>query len=95
MDLVEHVAKQIAAFHAVANATEDVGDNFLPPSPLWRLKASQIGKETGAFLAVGRTALLWLMKSDEFRPVMPFRLGRPITPSVRPCDHRAESFVAE
>src|SRR5262249_15205894 len=33
MNFVEHVAQQIPAFHAVAHATEYIGNYFLSPSP--------------------------------------------------------------
>ena len=65
VDLVDHVAQQVAADHAVDHAFEDGGDHIAPVAAVGALQAAQIGEEPGAFLAVRPDGFLVVDEGDQ------------------------------
>ena len=53
VDLVDHVAQQVAADHAVDRAAEDRGDDVAPVAAVGALQAAQIGEQARTLRAVG------------------------------------------
>ena len=49
-DLVDHVAQQIAADHAVADAGEDGGDDVAAVVAVGALKAAEVGEQARPFV---------------------------------------------
>jgi hypothetical protein len=72
VDLVDDVAQQVAADHAVLHALEDVG-HHLALAALLALagQAAQVGEQPLAALPSARTVTSCPMKASNSSPVMP------------------------
>jgi hypothetical protein len=72
VDLVDDVAQQVAADHAVLHALEHVGDDFALAALLaFAREAAQVGEQALAGAAVGTPVVSWPMKASSSSPVMP------------------------
>ena len=74
VDLVDDVAQQVTADHAVVDAPEDGGDHVAPVVAVGAGAAlRRYANRPGPRLAIGPGASSWLMKASSSSPVMPCR----------------------
>ena len=97
VDLVDHVAQQVAADHAVDDAREHGGDHLPAAVRRRRRPGGRAGRRTGPAprLPSGRIASSWLMKASSSAPVMPSLVAGPVAPAVGRLDGRAVALAAQ
>ena len=66
VDLVDDVAQQVAADHAVDDAPEHGGDDVAPVAAVGALQAAQVGEEARALGAVGADGFLLVDEGEQF-----------------------------
>jgi hypothetical protein len=72
VDLVDDVAQQVAADHAVLHALEDVGHDLALAAFLAARRPGRADRRTGPCrAAIGTWLSSWLMKASSSSPVMP------------------------
>ena len=90
VDLVDDVAQQVAALHAVVDALEDGGDHVAPVAAVRALQ-SGAGRRTGPGpRAVGPDRFVVVDERDQLVAGDAVLLRRPIAPAVRRLDGGAE-----
>jgi hypothetical protein len=96
VDLVDHVAEEVAAGHAVDDAGEDGRDDQpAAPGPVAAVKGAEVGEQAAALRAVGAGAFLVVDERQQLRPGDAVLLGGPVAPAVRRLDRRPHAFLAE
>jgi hypothetical protein len=84
VDLVDDVAQQVAADHAVLHALEDVGDHLaLAAFFAFAGQAAQIGEQTLAATAIGTHCLFLVDEGQQFVAGDAILPGCPVAPAVR------------
>ena len=66
VDLVDHIAQQVAVDHAVMRAFENGGDHIAPVVAVGALQAAQIGEQTRALCAIGPNGFFIVDEGDQF-----------------------------
>ncbi len=95
VDLVDDVAQQVAIDHAVDDAAKDGGDDVAPVDAAGSLQAAQVGKEAGAFCAIGPRGLFVIDEGDEVAARQyGFVAVGPVAPAIGCFDGGAEAFAA-
>jgi len=79
--LVEHVAQQIPAHHAVDGALKNLGDHVAPVA-VRALQAAQIGEQARPACSVRACGLVLVDESEKLGPCDALSPSRPIPPAV-------------
>jgi hypothetical protein len=82
-DFVDHVAQQVAVDHPVDRAFEHRRDDIAPVAAVGTLQTAQIGKQSGAFLAVGPDSFLVIHEGNQLVTRNPILFRRPVAPAIR------------
>ena len=93
-DLVDDVAQEVAAHHAVLDALEDGGDHVPAVVAVRAGQAAQVGEEPGAALAVGAGAFLLVDEGEQLIAGDALRVGGPVAPAVGRLDGGPKRFPA-
>ena len=94
VDLVDHVAQQIAVDHPVDRAFEDRGDHVAPVAAVGALQAAQIGEEAGAFGAVGPDGFFVVHEGDQFVAGDAVGFRGPVAPAVGRFERGTKALAA-
>ena len=94
-DLVDHVAQEIAADHAVLDAGKDGGDHVAAVVAVGAGEPAKVGEKPRTARAVGPGALLLVDEGEQFVAGDSLGTGGPVTPAVGWFDGRSESLSGE
>ena len=95
VELVDDVAQQVAADHAVLHAAKHGGDDIAPVVAVGTGQRAQIAEQARALLAVGPGGFLVVDEGEQFVAGDAIGLGRPIAPAIRRFDGGLELFRGE
>ena len=94
-DLVDDVAQQIAALHAVIDALEHGGDDVAPVVAVGAGERAQIGEQARPSLAVRPGSFVVVDEGEQFVAGDALRVGGPIAPAVGRLDGGLELLAGE
>jgi hypothetical protein len=94
VDLVDHVAQQIAVDHAADGAFENCGDDVAPVAAVGALKAAQIGEQASAFGPIRTNGFFVIHERDQLVAGYSLRLRGPVAPPVGRIESRTEALAA-
>jgi hypothetical protein len=95
VELVDDVAQQVAADHAVLHALED-GRNHIPTVvAVGTGERAQIAEQTRTLIAVGSGGFLVVDEGEEFVTCDAVRLGGPVAPAIGRFEGGFELFRGE
>ena len=94
-DLVDDVAQEVAADHAVLDALEDRGDDVAAVVAVGTSEGAQILEQAGAALAVGADGFIVVDEADEVLAGDAVGLGGPIAPAIGRLDGGLELIAGE
>ena len=95
VELVDDVAQQVAADHAVLHAAKHRGDDIAPIVAVGAGERAQVAEQPRALLAVRQRAFLLVDEGQQFVAGDAVGLGGPIAPAVRRLDGRLELLPGE
>ena len=95
VELVDDIAQQVAADHAVLHALEHGGDDIAPIVAVGTCERAQVTEQARAFLAAGQRSLFVVDKGEQFVARDAVGLGGPIAPAVRRFDGGLELLRGE
>ena len=91
VDLVDHVAQQVAVDHPVDRALKHGRDHVAPVAAVGALQAAQVGEQPRAFLAVGPDRFLVVDEANQLVAGDAVGFRRPVAPAIRRFDAPGES----
>src|SRR5262245_34404851 len=94
-DLVDYVAQQIAAPHAIVDSAEHGTDHISPVVSVGAGELAQICEEPGSARTIRPDSLILIDEREQLVSCDALRVGGPVAPTIRRLDGRAESLTRQ